>query len=136
MMRVKPGWSKPKQWSALVLPLCLTASFSSCDDYSGGDPTTVTRSHLLRLQGSGQGSGTVTAPDATPELACTISSGALSGACAGGYQNNVTVRLIATPNAGSTFTGWSGIGCAGTDQCVVEMSQERTITAAFATTPR
>jgi hypothetical protein len=31
-----------------------------------------------------------------------LTFGALSGACAGAYPINVTVRLIATPNAGQT----------------------------------
>ena len=47
------------------------------------------------------------------------------------YPGNSAVRLVATPNASSTFAGWSG-ACAGTEGCVVDMSQERTVTAAFA----
>ena len=47
------------------------------------------------------------------------------------YPANSAVRLVAAPNATSTFVEWSG-GCTGTDQCVVDMSQERTVTAAFA----
>lgn len=109
---------------------------SSCDDYTGPGLTSVTPSHLLKLQASGPGSGIVTAPDAVPELSCSISAGAVSGTCAGGYPNNATVQLIAAPNAGSTFAGWSGIGCSGTGQCVIDMAQERTVTAAFVTTAR
>jgi len=39
--------------------------------------------------------------------------------------------LAATPDAGSTFVGWSRGGCAGTGQCVMNMSANRTATAVF-----
>jgi len=39
--------------------------------------------------------------------------------------------LAATPDAGSTFVGWSRGGCAGTGQCVMNMSANRTVTALF-----
>lgn len=47
------------------------------------------------------------------------------------YPANSAVQLVATPNAASTFVNWSG-DCTGTEGCVVDMSQERTVTAAFA----
>jgi len=46
------------------------------------------------------------------------------------YPGNSAVRLVATPNAASTFAGWSG-DCTGGEQCVVDMSHERTVTADF-----
>jgi hypothetical protein len=46
------------------------------------------------------------------------------------YPANSTVMLLATPNATTTFVGWSG-ACTGTDACVVDMAQERTVTAVF-----
>ena len=46
------------------------------------------------------------------------------------YPSNSAVRLIATPNAASAFANWSG-ACEGTEGCVVDMSQERTVTVAF-----
>jgi hypothetical protein len=99
-------------------------------DYSGGSAPTQTQ-HVLRVQASGAGSGTVTAPDASPQLSCTITGGALSGVCAVAYPSNSTVQLVATPNGTSTFGGWSG-ACTGTGDCVVDMAQERTVTASFA----
>lgn len=107
----------------------------------GSEPTLRAPSeiqHVLRVQGDGGGSGTVTSPDASPQLSCVITRGAVGGVCAGAYPVNSAVWLVATPNAGSKFLGWSG-SCAGTDQCVTEMSQERVVTAAFApsvTAPR
>jgi len=104
---------------------------AGCDDYGAVGLTTAATSHVLRVQGSGGGSGTVTAPDASPQLSCTITSGALSGLCGSGYPTNSAVQLVATATGGSVFDGWSG-ACTGTDGCVVDMSQERTVTAAFA----
>ena len=124
-MRLRTAW---------LVASCIGIALWSCDDYYAGGLTATTPSHMLKVQGSGQGSGTVTAPDVTPELACTIVRGAVSGACAGGYPSNATIPLVATPNAGSTFAGWSGSGCAGTEQCVIEMTNERTVTASFAIT--
>jgi Divergent InlB B-repeat domain len=39
--------------------------------------------------------------------------------------------LTATADAGSVFGGWSGGGCAGAGQCVMNMSADRTVTAVF-----
>ena len=105
--------------------------FAGCNG-EGVVPAPTSIHHLLRVQGSGGGSGTVTAPDASPQLACNVTRGAVSGVCAGGYPSTSFVYLTATPNAGSTFAGWSGGGCTGPDQCAVEMSKEQTVTAAFA----
>jgi hypothetical protein len=105
--------------------------FASCDSERVLPATTRTTNHVLRVQGSGGGSGTVTTPDASPQLSCTITRGGLSGVCGTAYPSNSAVRLAATPNAGSTFAGWSG-ACTGPDGCVVDMSKEQTVTAAFA----
>jgi uncharacterized repeat protein (TIGR02543 family) len=40
------------------------------------------------------------------------------------------VNLAPTPNAGDVFTGWSG-DCSGGGACVVAMTADRTVTAAF-----
>jgi hypothetical protein len=37
--------------------------------------------------------------------------------------------LTATPDAGSIFGGWSGGGCTGTGQCVMNMNANKTVTA-------
>src|SRR5689334_14013479 len=73
---------------------------TSCASESAGRVSTET-DHVLRVQGEGAGSGTVTTPDASPQLSCAITSGAVSGVCATAYPNNSAVRLVATPTAGS-----------------------------------
>ena len=61
-----------------------------------------------------------------------------SGAVCGDiYTSGDTVTLTATPNANSTFSGWTGIGgCPGTAPCQVLMDQAQTVTATFAQIPR
>ncbi|MBA3393312.1 MAG: DUF4215 domain-containing protein [Deltaproteobacteria bacterium] len=51
--------------------------------------------------------------------------------CMAGFTAGTVVTLIASPDATSTFTGWSG-ACSGTANCVVTMSQARAVTATFA----
>lgn len=48
------------------------------------------------------------------------------------WPEGATVTLTATPAAGATFQGWSGLGCSGTaTTCTVKMDQVRAIGAAF-----
>jgi hypothetical protein len=42
------------------------------------------------------------------------------------------VTLTATPERGSTFTGWSGAGCSGTRPCTIALSHARAVSARFA----
>ena len=51
--------------------------------------------------------------------------------CSASYPNGTMVTLQALPDAGSTFTGWSG-ACTGTGSCTVTLSQARSVTAGFA----
>jgi hypothetical protein len=128
LTRTQRRWARAfAAWVVLVGP-------ASCGDGSAGLTPTPQTQHVLRVQASGAGSGTVTAPDASPPLSCTITAGALSGVCAGAYPSTSAVRLVATPNSASTFVEWSG-ACTGTGDCVVDMSQERTATASFALPP-
>jgi uncharacterized repeat protein (TIGR02543 family) len=53
--------------------------------------------------------------------------------CSEEYTDGTDVTLTAAPATGSTFTGWSGDGCSGTDTtCTVTMDQARSVTADFA----
>ncbi|HEX5224981.1 MAG TPA: hypothetical protein VFW29_07610, partial [Solirubrobacteraceae bacterium] len=53
--------------------------------------------------------------------------------CSSSYPEGEEVTLTATPDPGSTFTGWGG-ACAGipTNTCTVTMSKAMEVTAAFA----
>jgi hypothetical protein len=89
---------------------------------------------LLTVTGSGTGGGTVTAPayGETPDLICVISNGSAAPEdCAQSYGWKTQVELRATPDNGSTFTGWSG-ACTGTaTTCKAVMTQSRSVRASF-----
>ena len=50
------------------------------------------------------------------------------GSCTASFPSGTAVVLTATPDGGSTFTGWSG-GCTGTGTC--RLSASATVTATF-----
>ena len=57
------------------------------------------------------------------------------GDCTQSYDDGTDVTLDADPDPGSTFVSWSG-ACAGSStQCVVDMTQARSVTATFNTPP-
>jgi len=70
----------------------------------------------------GTGDGTVTSSPAG------ISCGS---ACSEIFQKATRVKLTATANSDSIFTGWSGGGCSGTKPCQVTVDSAITITASF-----
>jgi DNA-binding beta-propeller fold protein YncE len=82
----------------------------------------VTR-HVLSVAKSGTGAGTVTSSPTGIEC---------GPVCAHTYTDGTKVTLTAAPEAGSTFTGWSGAGCGGTGACEVTISADVTVTAGFA----
>ena len=98
---------------------------------SDGSPNSLTRTnyitvtppvYTLTVSKSGSGSGTITSSPAG------ISCGS---DCTETYTNGTSVTLTAAPDAGSTFTGWSGGGCSGTGNCVITMSADAGATAVF-----
>lgn len=85
----------------------------------GSPGTTVT------ISKAGTGTGTVTSTPAG------INCGT---ACSATYQVGTLVTLVATPNAGSVFNGWSGAGCAGTAKCIFASNAPVAVTANFGKT--
>jgi hypothetical protein len=47
------------------------------------------------------------------------------------YYSGTVVRLIATPDTGSFFSGWSGGGCSGRGQCILTINADIIVTATF-----
>jgi uncharacterized repeat protein (TIGR01451 family) len=93
-----------------------------------GDTAPVTVSvvdHSLTVTKAGTGSGMVTSSPAGIDCGAT---------CSASFASGTTVTLTATPDAGSTFTGWSG-ACTGTGPCTVTMDQDRAVTATFDSGP-
>ncbi len=85
---------------------------------------TFTRiTYLLSVGLNGTGGGMVTSTPAG--ISCT------AGACPASYDAGTTVVLTATPDATSTFAGWSGGVCSGAGNCAVTMSGATSVTATF-----
>jgi hypothetical protein len=78
--------------------------------------------YSLKVNHSGNGGGTVTSTPA-PGIAC-------GATCSVIYDSFTVVDLVATPNSGSTFSGWSG-DCAGTGACTLRMDSNKSVTATF-----
>lgn len=70
----------------------------------------------------GPGSGSVTS--APIGIACP-------GDCSETYTNGTLVTLTALPDPTSSFAGWTGAGCTGTETCVVTLDQAHTVIATF-----
>jgi hypothetical protein len=51
--------------------------------------------------------------------------------CSASFGENAQVKLLAVPDTGSTFGGWSGGGCSGTDACTVTIASNTAVTARF-----
>ncbi len=55
------------------------------------------------------------------------------GDCTAGFIDGTEITLSASPSVGSTFAGWSGGQCSGTDNCVFILDSDTTIEALFGT---
>jgi len=78
--------------------------------------------YALTINKSGNGKGTVSS--ATMDIDC-------GSDCGETYTQGTVVTLTATAAKGSSFAGWSGEGCSGTDKCVLTLSHAADITAGF-----
>jgi hypothetical protein len=95
-----------------------SAVFIESGSLASGEPLTVTK--------AGTGSGGVTSSPAGINCGAT---------CSHTFDDNASVTLTASADAGSTFSGWSGEGCSGTGTCTVTMNQARNVTATFTLNP-
>ena len=80
---------------------------------------------VLTVNFQGSGTGAVTGNSGTFSCQTTDVS------CVDSFPVDTIVTLTATPISPSTFGGWSGGGCTGTGNCVVEMTTDITVTATF-----
>jgi Divergent InlB B-repeat domain len=81
----------------------------------------------LTVAVEGSGSGTVSSSPSGVSCGST---------CAAQFNHTSQVTLTETPTSGSTFAGWSGAGCSGTQTtCQVTMNATENVTASFNTTP-
>jgi hypothetical protein len=87
------------------------------------DASVDARPVSLTMMKSGNGSGTVTSSPAGVDCGSD---------CIAAYAPGTTVTLTATPDGGTNFIGWTGGGCTGTGTCVVTVTADTSIEAAFA----
>jgi hypothetical protein len=88
---------------------------------------TATFSPIRRLDVLKAGTGTGTVTTAPSGIYCATACASSSA----DFTDGATVTLTAVPDAGNTFTGWSGGGCSGTEPCAMTISAAATVTATF-----
>ncbi len=83
-----------------------------------------TAQHAISVKKAGSGAGGVVSEPGGVDCGAE---------CVGFFTDGESVTLSAVPSGHSTFTGWSGAGCSGTDACEVEVGESTTtVTATFA----
>ena len=99
---------------------------SNSPDYADADfffQTYVVPARRVTVQKDGTGSGLV--QDGTRAVDC-------GSACSAEFLQGQTVTLTATPDPGSTFSGWSGGPCVGgASTCSVPVNSDIPVTATF-----
>lgn len=97
---------------------------NSLTNFAGSNPTATTSDygHTISVSKNGTGAGAVSSSDSLIDCGAD---------CSEQYDTGTMVILTATPEAGSTFTGWSG-GCSGTGDCQVTLNADTAVTATFA----
>ena len=82
--------------------------------------------HRMTVTVGGAGSGSVDASSGAIS-GCTSSG----GTCSATYDDGTTVTLAPTPDAGSSFTGWTGCDSVVGDECTVTINADTNVTATF-----
>jgi hypothetical protein len=96
---------------------------SGSSGYSNEACATTSQSTMsLVVVRAGTGGGTVTSQPAG--ITCGVD-------CSETFPSGTVVTLTAAPDPGSTFAGWSGGGCAGTQPCILSGNTGTSVTATF-----
>ncbi len=91
-----------------------------------GSPSACTAvNYALTTSKTGTGSGSLTSSPAGINCGAT---------CSGNYSYGTVVTLTAAPQAGSSFTGWSG-ACSGMGTCTLTMTSAKSVNANFSSAP-
>jgi hypothetical protein len=101
------------------------AGVSPYSDEACATTSSASSALSLTVSKTGSGGGTVTSTPAG--ISCDPT-------CSATYAAGTSVALDATPDRGSTFSGWSGGGCAGTASCTVAGNVPVAVTASFSLT--
>jgi Bacterial Ig-like domain (group 3)/Divergent InlB B-repeat domain/Galactose oxidase, central domain len=105
----------------------LTAHYVGETPFAPSDSPPVTHvvdqeTFTLSVTVTGPGTGTVTSDD--DFINCGVD-------CSENYDDGSVVTLTAAAGAGSTFSGWSGDDCTGTDPCTLTMDAAKSVIATF-----
>ena len=106
------GWSGEADSNGLIMmngDRTVTATFTK-------------NTHTLAVNKSGGGSGTVTSSPVG--ITC-------GDDCSETFDYGTEVTLTATPDEGSTFTGWTGSECTGKDACTLTIDSDKSVEAIF-----
>lgn len=113
---------------------CASASGPTCtltiSEATRGATARFARPQGLSVDVGGTGDGSVSGTVGGTAIACVRRSGATSGTCSATAPLGAVVTLAASPDANSTFAGWTG-ACSGTGACTVTLDQARTVGATF-----
>ncbi|MGZ8414501.1 MAG: InlB B-repeat-containing protein, partial [Gemmatirosa sp.] len=113
---------------------CAGATGSTCtltvSEALRGASARFARPQGLTVNVAGTGEGSVSAAVGGSTIACVRRAGETTGACSATAPFNTVVTLTATPDANSTFAGWTG-ACSGTGPCTVTVDQARSVGATF-----
>ncbi len=98
--------------------------------------TVGTTQHTLTVTNPSSGSGTITFSYDETSTGCALTASTGSGpSCSKTFDTGTMVTLSASAASGSTFSGWSGEGCTGTETCTLTMEADRSVTASFERVP-
>jgi uncharacterized protein (TIGR03437 family) len=129
-------------WAGAVLTVSVNIAGLASNTYSGtiniyGTGITAVNVPVSLTIGSPQQGGPFNLTTSTAGTGSgKISPSPAGTSCGPGclsFAAGTVVTLTATPNAGSTFAGWSG-ACSGTGNCTVTMNSNQAVTATFNST--
>lgn len=132
------GWTGCDMTSGPIDPV--SGAMRTCSALTSSAKTiTANFSRTFTLTAAGSGAGTGTMTDPGNGINCAWNGSATSGACARTGVSDTTYAIVAAPDSGSIFVGWTGCATITTttlsnDTCHVMSSSDATVRASFTTT--
>ncbi|MEW6417445.1 MAG: DNRLRE domain-containing protein [Nitrospirota bacterium] len=108
-----------------------TYTFSNVTENHTISASFTMNTYNLSVTKAGTGSSTAKAGIGYGTITSSPSGISCGSACSYVYNTGTVVTLTATPDASSTFAGWSGGGCTGTGTCSITVNSNTTVTATF-----